>query len=44
MNSPIFPDTDGRVVFTIPYEREYTLIGTTEREFTGDPLRWHRPE
>jgi glycerol-3-phosphate dehydrogenase len=32
-----FQTRDGRVVFTIPYERDYTLIGTTEREFTGDP-------
>jgi glycerol-3-phosphate dehydrogenase len=27
---------DGRVVFTIPYEDEYTAIGTTDVEFSGD--------
>lgn len=28
---------DGRVVFTIPYEQHYTLIGTTDAPFEGDP-------
>jgi glycerol-3-phosphate dehydrogenase len=28
---------DGRVVFTIPFQRDFTLIGTTDRSFTGDP-------
>lgn len=28
---------DGRVVFTIPYERRFTLIGTTDIPFSGDP-------
>ncbi len=28
---------DGRVVFAIPFERDFTLIGTTDRSFTGDP-------
>ncbi|HML08614.1 MAG TPA: glycerol-3-phosphate dehydrogenase [Xanthobacteraceae bacterium] len=28
---------DGRVVFTIPFERDFTLIGTTDRNFSGDP-------
>jgi glycerol-3-phosphate dehydrogenase len=28
---------DRRIVFTIPYERDYTLIGTTDLPFTGDP-------
>ncbi len=27
---------DGRVVFVIPYLDEFSLIGTTEEEFTGD--------
>ena len=27
---------DGRVVFTIPYEDEYTAVGTTDVAFTGD--------
>jgi glycerol-3-phosphate dehydrogenase len=28
---------DGRVVFAIPFQREFTLIGTTDRSFSGDP-------
>ena len=28
---------DGRVVFTIPYENEFTLVGTTDEPFDGDP-------
>ena len=28
---------DGRVVFTIPYEEHYTLIGTTDVPFEADP-------
>lgn len=28
---------DGRVIFTIPYEQNYTVIGTTDVEFDGDP-------
>src|SRR6185503_17327120 len=30
-------NADGRVVFAIPYERDLTLIGTTDEDFTGDP-------
>ncbi len=33
----IFQNADGRIVFAIPYERDFTLIGTTDIEFTGDP-------
>jgi glycerol-3-phosphate dehydrogenase len=32
----IFQAPDGRVVFGIPFERDYTLIGTTEREYASD--------
>jgi len=32
----IFQNDDGRVVFLIPYERDFTLIGTTDQSFTGD--------
>ena len=32
----IFQNGDGRIVFAIPYEREFTLIGTTDLLFTGD--------
>jgi len=28
---------DGRVVFAIPYEERFTLIGTTEVSYSGDP-------
>jgi glycerol-3-phosphate dehydrogenase len=33
----ILQATDGRVVFAIPFERDFTLIGTTDRTFAGDP-------
>jgi glycerol-3-phosphate dehydrogenase len=29
--------SDGRVVFAIPFERDFTLIGTTDQSFSGDP-------
>ena len=29
--------SDGRVIFTIPYEDKYTVIGTTDLPFDGDP-------
>jgi glycerol-3-phosphate dehydrogenase len=32
----IFQNADGRVFFVIPYERDFTLIGTTDQDFTGD--------
>ena len=33
----MFQIAGGRIVFVIPYQDEFTLIGTTERDFTGDP-------
>ncbi len=33
----IFQNADGRVVFALPYERDFTLIGTTDEDFNGDP-------
>ena len=33
----IFQNADGRIVFAIPYEGAFTLIGTTDAEFQGDP-------
>jgi len=33
----ILQATDTRVVFAIPFERDFTLIGTTDRNFSGDP-------
>ncbi|MGZ8292049.1 MAG: glycerol-3-phosphate dehydrogenase [Telluria sp.] len=32
----IFQHPDGRIVFAIPYEQDYTLIGTTDLDYTGD--------
>src|SRR5262245_61992885 len=32
----IFQNPDGRVVFAIPYEGDFTLIGTTDRDYPGD--------
>jgi len=32
----IFQAPDGRIVFALPYEGDFTLIGTTESEYTGD--------
>jgi glycerol-3-phosphate dehydrogenase len=33
----IFQNRDGRIIFAIPYERDFTLIGTTDRDYHGDP-------
>jgi len=33
----IFQISDGRVLFAIPYERDFTLIGTTDLDYSGDP-------
>lgn len=35
--SYLFQNPDGRVVFAIPYEHHYTLVGTTDEVFEGDP-------
>ena len=32
----IFQNKDGRIVFTIPYEDDFTLIGTTDQDFQGN--------
>ena len=32
----IFQNNDGRIVFAIPYEEDFTLIGTTDHDFAGD--------
>ncbi|MBN9256120.1 MULTISPECIES: glycerol-3-phosphate dehydrogenase [unclassified Mesorhizobium] len=32
-----FQNRDGRIIFAIPYEEEFTLIGTTDRDYPGDP-------
>ena len=32
-----FQGTDGRIIFAIPYEQDFTLIGTTDLDHHGDP-------
>ncbi len=32
-----FQNADGRIIFAIPYEEEFTLIGTTDQDYSGDP-------
>ncbi|MDJ0978656.1 MAG: glycerol-3-phosphate dehydrogenase [Erythrobacter sp.] len=33
----IFQNRDDRIIFAIPYERDFTLVGTTDVGFQGDP-------
>jgi glycerol-3-phosphate dehydrogenase len=33
----MFQNGDGRIVFVIPYQDDFTLIGTTDRDYHGDP-------
>jgi glycerol-3-phosphate dehydrogenase len=40
----IFQTGDGRIVFAIPYEGDFTLIGTTDREYRADPANVHADE
>ena len=35
----IFQNTDERIVFAIPYQRYYTLIGTTDVDYDDDPAK-----
>jgi glycerol-3-phosphate dehydrogenase len=35
-NAYIFQHPDGRIVFAIPYEHDFTLIGTTDLDYQGD--------
>ena len=35
----IFQNKDNRIIFAIPYEDDFTLIGTTDRDFGGSPDR-----
>ncbi len=32
-----FQNRDGRIIFAIPYEDDFTLIGTTDQDYPGDP-------
>ncbi|MFF2049848.1 glycerol-3-phosphate dehydrogenase [Stenotrophomonas bentonitica] len=38
----LFQQPDQRVVFAIPFERDFTLIGTTDTDYDGDPA-WVKP-
>jgi glycerol-3-phosphate dehydrogenase len=33
----VFQNEDRRIVFAIPYQQDFTLIGTTDVDFRGDP-------
>jgi len=33
----LFQNADGRIIFAIPYENDFTLIGTTDEDFHGQP-------
>jgi len=35
----MFQNSDGRIVFAIPYQEDFTLIGTTDRDYEGDPSK-----
>ncbi len=36
-DSYLFQNNDGRVIFAIPYEKDFTLIGTTDVAYEGNP-------
>ena len=38
-HSYVLQNEDRRVIFVMPYETDYSLIGTTEITFAGDPLK-----
>ncbi|MEB0151167.1 FAD-dependent oxidoreductase, partial [Pseudomonas sp. CCC2.2] len=38
-NAYILQNEDQRIVFTITYMDQFTIIGTTDREYTGDPAK-----
>ena len=35
----IFQNADGRIIFLIPYQNDFTLIGTTDRDYDGAPAK-----
>ncbi|QTF94111.1 glycerol-3-phosphate dehydrogenase [Halomonas sp. BM-2019] len=35
----ILQNQDGRIVFVLPWEAHFSLVGTTERRYAGDPAR-----
>lgn len=34
-----FQNPDNRIIFAIPYEDDFTLIGTTDKDYQGDPSK-----
>ncbi|MFG1425296.1 glycerol-3-phosphate dehydrogenase [Roseixanthobacter glucoisosaccharinicivorans] len=40
----IFQNADGRIIFAIPYEGDFTLIGTTDQDYAGAPEDVHASE
>ena len=36
-NVYVFQNSDGRLIFAGPFERDFTLVGTVTHDFTGDP-------
>jgi glycerol-3-phosphate dehydrogenase len=36
-NVYVFQNSDGRLIFASPYERDFTLLGSAGHAFTGDP-------
>lgn len=40
----LLPHTDGRVIFVIPYQEKFALIGTTDIPYDGDPADVHISE
>jgi glycerol-3-phosphate dehydrogenase len=36
-NVYVFQNSDGRLIFASPYQRDFTLIGTVAKTFKGDP-------
>ncbi|MGB8714133.1 MAG: glycerol-3-phosphate dehydrogenase [Onishia taeanensis] len=35
----ILQNHDGRIVFVLPYQQDFSLIGTTDRRYEGDPAK-----
>ncbi|WP_148254256.1 glycerol-3-phosphate dehydrogenase [Aidingimonas lacisalsi] len=35
----ILQNRDGRIVFVLPYQQDYSLIGTTDKRYEGDPAQ-----
>ena len=40
----IFQNADNRIFFAIPYEQDFTLVGTTDHDYKGDPAGVHATE